>query len=35
MAVLSDFTRGQLVGARIASTSVTKTTELYGVASKK
>ena len=31
MADLSDFKRGQNVGARIAGASVTKTAELFGV----
>ena len=32
MADLSDFKRGQIVGARMAGTSVTKTFELFGIA---
>ena len=32
MADLSDFKRDQIVGARMAGASVTKTTELFGVA---
>ena len=32
MADLSDFKRGQIVGVRIAGTSVTKTVELFDVA---
>ena len=32
MADLSDFKRGQIVGARIAGASVTKTSELFSVA---
>ena len=32
MANLSDFKTGQIVGARMAGASVTKTTELFGVA---
>ena len=32
MADLSDFKRGQIVGTRMASASVTKTAELFGVA---
>ena len=32
MADLSDFKRGQIVGVHIAGASVTKTTELFGVA---
>ena len=31
MADLSDFKRGQIVSAHMASTSVTETTELFGV----
>ena len=32
MADLSDFKRGQIVGARMTGASVTKTAELFGVA---
>ena len=32
MADLSDFTRGQIVSARMVGASVTKTAELFGVA---
>ena len=35
MADLSDFKRGQIFGACMAGASVTKTTELFGVAFEK